>query len=1123
MKKKSSPNISQINASQPKKSTWVSANAGSGKTKVLIDRVTRLLLNQTLPQHILCLTYTKAAASHMQNKLFERLGAWSMLSDENLLIELNSLGEEKSLISHQKLIQARQLFAGALDAPGGLKIQTIHSFCSSILRRFPLEAGISPNFIELDERNTKGIQTEILDNMAANDDSGIFTKIASILQVQEINSLLNEISKYRQQLNKNRSKEEIFKIFDIKPNLKFTDILEIGFSNYDSSIIKTAIHLLELGSANDVKVAKKLKALDLNAINFNLLSKLSDVFLSKNEAAIPFKEKSFPTLETLKTVGADLNKFIKFKNELCINLKTAKNLHINLIAAEDALLIYEFSKLYLTNYANIKSQKCYLDFDDQILLVKRLLSQTNMAQWVMYKLDGGIEHILIDEAQDTSPDQWDVIKLLTNEFNTGETKINKPRTIFAVGDEKQSIYSFQGADPFAFEEMRRYFSDKLIEANDKLSEQRLLYSFRSSPIILELVDKILKEGETSLSSSDQHIAFKNELPGRVDLWPFIKSEKNEDPSLWFQPVDSRKSHNPNLKLAKKIALEIKSILDSKQMFGSPNDERMVQPGDFLILLRSRNFLFHSIIKCLKASGLPVAGADRLNITAELAVKDLLSLLNFLATPDDDLNLAALLKSPLGGLSENALYHLAVGREGSLWKSLLKNADQHESILSFLSDLRNNVDFLRPYELLERALIKHNKRAELTSTLGLEAEEGINALLDQALSYEKLNIPNLTSFIMLMESDDIYIKRELETESSNIRVMTIHGAKGLEAPIVILPDTASRLNMGSSNFIKLNDNIITLRGAKANQPQLVKTSIEKLNRLQKQEQSRLLYVAMTRAESWLIICGAGKRNKNGNCWYDIIENGIKSLNVKTDIQTIETGLTIQSKNWKVSDNINTTHIRSNKIQLPKWVGQPANKIKKNSKAISPSEMEGSKSLSGSNKIDSNDAKIVGSQIHILIEYLPKFPHEVWKNISYDILRNSGFENIQTIEKATEHAIKILRDDKLDFLFQSNSIAEAPFQINLPELNNTLFAGVIDRIVVLEKEIIAVDFKSNFLVPKINKDVPNGLLRQMAIYFRFLEIIYPTKEINIAILWTETSNLMFLDKVLLKKCLQSALNT
>lgn len=1123
MKQNSSPNISQINASQPKNSTWVSANAGSGKTKVLIDRVTRLLLNQTLPQHILCLTYTKAAASHMQNKLFERLGAWSMLSDENLLIELNSLGEEKSLISHQKLIQARQLFAGALDAPGGLKIQTIHSFCASILRRFPLEAGISPNFIELDERNTKLIQTEILDNMAANDVSGIFTKIASILQILDINTLLNEISKYRQLLSKNRSKEEIFKTFDIKPSLKLTDILETGFSNYDSSIIKTGMHFLELGSANDIKVAEKLKFLNLDVINLDLLSNLSDIFLSKNEAASPLQEKSFPTIETLKAVGSDLDEFIKFKSEFCINLKVAKILHINLSAAKDALLIYEFSKLYLTNYENIKSQKCYLDFDDQILLVKMLLSQSSMAQWVMYKLDGGIEHILIDEAQDTSPDQWDVIKLLTDEFNAGEAKKNKPRTIFAVGDEKQSIYSFQGADPFAFEQMRRYFSDKLIEANDKLSEQRLLYSFRSSPIILKLVDKVLKEGGSSLNLSDQHIAFKDELPGRVDLWPFIDAERNEEPSLWFEPIDSKKPNNPNLKLAEKIAAEIKYILDSKQILGSPNDCRIVQPGDFLILLRSRNFLFHSIIKCLKISGLPVAGADRLNIATELAVKDLLSLLNFLVTPDDDLNLATLLKSPLCGLSENELFHLAKGREGSLWKSLLKNANQHKNILNFLSDLRNNVDFLRPYELLERALIKHNKRADLTSTLGLEAEDGINALLDQALNYEKLNIPDLTSFILWMESDDVYIKRELETESSNIRVMTIHGAKGLEAPIVILPDTGSRLNMGSSKFIKLNDNIITLRGAKPNQPQLVKNSIEELNKLEKEEEFRLLYVAMTRAESWLIICGSGRRNKNGGCWYDTIENGIKSLNIKTDGHLEEARLTIQSKNWKASDSINRTHVKSNKNQLPKWVNQPKTQIRKTNKAISPSEMEGSKSLNGSNKTDSNNAKMVGSQIHILIEYLPKFPHKNWKSISYNILKNSGYGNIKTIEKATDRAIKILHDDKLKFLFQSNSIAEAPFQVNIPELNNTLFSGIIDRIVVLEEKIIAVDFKSNFLVPKMDKEVPNGLLRQMAIYFRSLEIIYPAKEINIAILWTETSNLMFLDKMLLKKCLQSVLNT
>ena len=1119
----SNANMAQIKAAQPSSSTWVSANAGSGKTKVLIDRVTRLLLNQTLPQHILCLTYTKAAASHMQNKLFERLGAWSMLSDQHLLIELKTLGEEGQKLNLEKLIQARQLFARALDAPGGLKIQTIHSFCASILRRFPLEAGISPHFIELDERNIKLLQQEVLDDMAINDISGIFSEASFLLQTHETNSFLDEIAKYRDLFNKTYNKEEIYKCFEIKSDLNLKKIIETGFLKYDFSTIESSIEYLASGSSNDIKIADKLKLLNLKYIDINLLLKLSEVFLVNNDSEVPFRERSFPTVETIKRADGGLNKFIEFKSKFCLDLRNAKILYQNFLAANSTIIIHNFANAYLKKYSQLKSNKGYLDFDDQILLVKKLLSKSSMAQWVMYKLDGGIEHILIDEAQDTSPDQWDVIKLLTEEFNTIELKTDKPRTIFAVGDEKQSIYSFQGADPFAFEKMKQYFSKKLIEANEVLSEQNLLYSFRSAPTILELVDKTLKQDALSLNLINKHIAFKDNLPGRVDLWPFIESEKTAETSPWFQPIDSIKPNDPNIILAKKIANEIKTILAKKQVIESAGEVREIQPRDFLILLRSRKSLFHAIIKELKSSGLPVAGADRLNITAELAVKDLLSLLHFLLTPDDDLNLAALLKSPLCSISEQHLYHLAQNRKGSLWQSLIRASNEHQNILNFLIDMRNNLDFCRPFELLELALIKHQKRLDLTAKLGLEAEEGINALLDQALNFETQNIPDLTSFLIWMEGDDIFVKRELETESSNIRVMTIHGAKGLESPIVILPDTASKANKNHSRIVKLNDSIIAMRETKDNQSSILKSSIERSNILQRQEESRLLYVAMTRAESWLIICGAGKRSKNSDCWYDTIENGMKSFSKKTDSKSDELGLTIKSANWITSAHKNTKVIEPIKFEIPPWVEKPKRKTDQTLKKITPSQLTGSRHLIGSTRDNENNTKALGSQIHMLIECLPQFTPQSWEEIGHNILKNSGFENFESRKNAIKTSIKILTDDNLKFIFNSNSVAEVPFQIKIPEVSNTVFSGVIDRIINYEESVLAIDFKSNFLVPKLVSEVPDGILQQMAVYFRSLEILYPEKKVDIAILWTETSNLMFLDNATLRNSLQSVLNT
>jgi len=1116
---KSLANKSQVLASEPKNSTWVGANAGSGKTKVLIDRVTRLLLTNTAPKHILCLTYTKAAASHMQNKLFERLGEWSMLPDLRLREELKGLGEIN--IDDEKLAQARRLFAKALDTPGGLKIQTIHSFCASVLRRFPMESGISPHFKELDERDIKLLQDEILENLATNDNSKTFSEFSASINPENIHELLSEISKNQNFFSVTKNKQQIFPWFNINPELKLEEILEIGFSNYQPEILIKSLDLMKQGSKNDKKIYSKLRKLDLKEVNIDLLLNLSEIFLKIDKLDESYSEKIFPTNETIKIIGADINEFIEFKRLFTNDLIKAKTIYLNLVGAQNTLLLYNFSRLYLDQYKKLKFERGYLDFDDQILFVKNLLSKSDMAQWIMYQLDGGIEHILIDEAQDTSPDQWDIIKLLSDEFSSGETAKNNKRTIFAVGDEKQSIYSFQGADAFAFEQMREYFSDHLKKTNNELSEQKLLYSFRSSPIILTLVDKIFNTKNPIFKFANQHIAYKNDLPGRIDLWSFITKNKNDPPHPWFKPIDIIGQDNPNQKLAVKIAKEVKTILESKQTLGDPKNKKVVTPGDFLILLRSRKTLFHAIIKQLKLAGLPVAGADRLNITTELVVKDLLSLFNFLNTPDDDLNFATLLKSPLCGFSEKNLFNLAHNRNKSLWLTLLSNQTEFKTTLDFLNDLRSNVDFLRPYEILERVLINHNKRAAFTARLGFEVEESINALLEQARKFEKNHIPDLTSFILWMESDDVYIKRELETESSTIRVMTIHGAKGLESPIVILPDTSSKILKTNSKLVKLNKHAITIKGTKNYQSKNVVDAINQEQILQREEEFRLLYVSLTRAENWLIICGAGNRSSSNKCWYDIIENEIITFNSDLLKRNQASGYTIKSTNWLSSDTQKNEVKKSQFTTIPNWVNQPKNQKNNIKKSIAPSKLIGSKSLPGKENQTINKPLELGSQIHLLLENLPKQISNNWEAVSKNILKNNGFNNSEIAKEAYKIAKKILNDENLKFIFAENSTAELPFQIHLPKLNNLLVSGIIDRVINNKNEIIAVDFKSNLLVPKNNKNIPTGILNQMAIYQEALSLIYPDKEIKLAILWVQNSTLMYLDKSHLRNLLDQSL--
>ena len=532
-------------------------------------------------------------------------------------------------------------------------------------------------------------------------------------------------------------------------------------------------------------------------------------------------------------------------------------------------------------------------------------------------------------------------------------------------------------------------------------------------------------------------------------------------------------------------------------------------------------LFHAIIKQLKLAGLPVAGADRLNITTELVVKDLLSLFNFLNTPDDDLNFAALLKSPLCGFSEKNLFDLAKNRSKSLWLTLLSKKKEYANILNFLHDLRSNVDFLSPYEILERILINHNKRADFTARLGLEVEESINALLDQARKFEKSHIPDLTSFILWMESDDVYIKKELETESTTIRVMTIHGSKGLESPIVILPDTSSKIIRTNSKFAKIDNKMVTIKGIKKIQNQKVAESAEKAKELQIQEEFRLLYVSLTRAENWLIICGAGNRSSSKNCWYDVIENEITSFDSNLLKLTENSGYTVKSENWLDSKLPKNEETNSQTVEIPEWVKESKLKESTIQKAISPSNLSDFKSIPNKENLESNQAKELGAQIHILLENLPSHIHENWEQAGKNILKNFGFHNLEIINEALDQVKKILTNKNLQFIFSDSSNAEVPFQMHIPRLNNLLFSGIIDRIINSKNKITAIDFKSNFIVPDNENEVPIGILKQMAIYQEALSIIYPDKKIEIAILWIRNSKLMYLNSLHLRALLDEPL--
>ncbi|MGB7243190.1 MAG: double-strand break repair helicase AddA, partial [Sulfitobacter sp.] len=891
--------LRQIQAARPDVSTWLAANAGSGKTRVLTDRVARLLLDEVEPQHILCLTYTKAAASEMQNRLFRRLGAWAMMPDDDLRGSLTELGAG-SAISDEKLRAARTLFARAIETPGGLKIQTIHSFCASLLRRFPLESSVSPQFTEIEDRAADLLRAEITDQMADGSDAHLVDGIAMHYSGEDFSKLTRNIIRHREAFLQPLDWTAILKLFDQPGDLTEAQIESQVFLGGEGALLSRLIPPLIAKGGNDTKAGEKLRG--ITSTGFAALPQLETVFLTGPTAKDPFSAKigTFPTKPTQEVIADDLPAL----NDFMARVEAAREARLALNAARKTQALWQFAARFVPLYEQQKLRRGWLDFDDLILKARQLLNDKSVAEWVLFRIDGGIDHILVDEAQDTSPAQWDVVRKLAAEFSSGYgARGELARTLFVVGDKKQSIYSFQGADPLEFDRMQSEFGEKLRGAGLPFEETTLDYSFRSSEAILRLVDLTFdNRRQAGFAKEALHKAFKGDLPGRVDLWPVVERQDDPADTHWTDPVDRRSAHHHTVVLANQIAGHIKQLIDTKHSI--PDDsqtkgkfvKRPIRAGDFLILVQRRSPLFAEIIRACKTHGLPIAGADRLKVGAELAVRDLAALLSFLATPEDSLSLATVLKSPLFGWTEQQLFNLAHSREHPhLWQALRGKTDEHPQTLNTLRDLRANLDFLRPYDLIERILTRHKGRKNLLARLGPEAEDGINALLSQALAFERSAVPSLTGFLVWMETDDLEIKRQIDSASDQIRVMTVHGAKGLEAPIVILPDTGRRDIQVNDEIVPLGD--VPVWKAKTNEmPSAMRSSVDAMKEAQFDERLRLLYVALTRAEKWLIVAAAGELSKQNDSWYQLVHSAMQHAHAQDMIFHDAPGLRLQHGDW-----------------------------------------------------------------------------------------------------------------------------------------------------------------------------------------------------------------------------------
>lgn len=1127
-------------AADPSGTRLAAANAGSGKTRVLVDRVSRILLGGTEPEDILCLTYTKAAASEMQERLFATLGGWSVLDDEALRADLTNLFGQSpdTLIPPVKLPKARELFAKALETPEGLKVQTIHAFCERILSRFPIEAGILPGFEPLDDVEMavlrQDVETQILREGMDRPEGEVAVALRH-LTLERADKSLDELFQWMAFNPQKISMWQAQGLDDLVAHLKLgeeRDPLKIAETVWKRLVrvdMQSVSAALKTGGANDVKRAAIFDQALASPDALSSLQCLTGIYFTQ--------------------AGSIRSKFYDAKShDLAKDWIDTHSLDI--MEADDAIKashifaltesVFHIALRYAELYRDAKHRARGLDYSDQILFVRRLLENSEAADWVRYKLDGGIKHILLDEAQDTSPEQWDIINILAEPFFQPhpDDDPKRPRTLFAVGDEKQSIYGFQGARPEQFlTEIRRH-------SEHATTDIRMAMSFRSTQDVLNVVDAVLFDcgalqamfdaGEFPPASDEvRHVAHRDDR-GLVELWPVTPPpaalEENEP---WdTTPVDATGEGHQIEVLSKEIARTVKSWIDEKQSIFDRvlNRTRPVQPQDFLILVRRRGPLFESIIRQLKSHEIPIAGADRLKLSEAIIVKDLIALSRVCLLPSDDLSLAETLKSPLFGFDDNALMDVAIDREDTLLEALKDRAPDTYAVLITFIRLSQS---LTPFDFYARVLdtkdpIGHSMRERFYKRLSMEARDALEAFLHQALEHQTRTAPNLQTFLNAFSQGDVEIKREQDSSVSEVRVMTVHGAKGLESPIVILPDTT---NTPTLREVLLTDDKDGQVWSKAGVP-YVEAMKEAAKSRMDQEQLRLLYVAMTRAESRLIICGphVGRANaklKSG-CWYDWVKRGLEALNAKAydapftrEVDgKLVTGLRYGSLPEAYLDS--EAKEQDEVIELPVWIltaAAPEGRRRR----VTPSHLLSHPPI----KIGVRSPGAVadpylfrrGNLTHKLLEVLPEIPVVRRRDTAVKIL--SGYTDI-TAEfsgQILEEVFAVLEHPDFAYIFAPGSRAEVSLAGSAKTLPDGLYLNAqIDRLCVTPDSVTIVDYKSNRPPPKDPQDVSDLYLGQMAAYRELAREIYPGRIISCALLWTDGPHLMALPNALLDDALR-----
>ena len=1147
----------QVRASDPGSHVWVTASAGTGKTQVLTDRMLRLMLAGSAPEKILALTFTRAAANEMQNRLTERLALWLRLDDATLLRELEALGVHGTpAILHR----ARCLFALALDVPGGVKVQTLHGFAQGLLAAFPVEANLPPGFRALDERDTVRLKGRALNEMIVEaqerGDHALLDDLAELAVASGENRVMQALGTMQghaaalQTFGSTAAVEPA-----VRRWLKLADgdtaeasLLEaVTPGLHDDGRLQAFAAIMagwgtKTGEEAD-RDARTWLAMDAadRAANFAMLRKLVAT------------ESGSPRKPALANKNPELRALI---DDICADVLAVEAHQAKFAIAETASRHLRVGLAYTARYGALKRAQVAIDYDDMIRDAAALLGARGIPGWVAWKLDSRIDHILVDEAQDTNRAQWDIIAKLREEFFDGEQE--RLRSLFVVGDMKQAIYGFQGTEPQVFADERVEVERLALQAGRPLDAVPLDLSFRSGPAVLEVVSAFIAHaGHENLGLREAvgvHLPNRATAASQVTLWPVQVAGQAEDASEGEAQAESETGASPDEDddgqvaadaiMAKTLAGQILDWLTvgHQDRLWLPAKARYAQPQDILVLFRKRSRLMAGLVSALHDVRVPVAGVDRLLLTEPYAVLDCLALMRFAVQPEDDLNLACLLASPFLGWNHEAVRQISGTRKGSLWAALGASHDaasQHARV--WLGKVLGMADLETPYRFLDGILSGPLEgRRKLLARLGTEAVQAIDELLNQALAYEQDHAPALEGFLAWIAADGVVVKRDSDGMAGDVRLMTIHGAKGLEAPVVVLADAAHMPKTGGDGHVMVRmaghamDVPLFHGGAKRLSGE-AKALHEADAKADAEEDLRLLYVALTRAADHLFLGGAvavdrtkvPKKNpelsKNLGLpgdprWHTRIGRVFDGMEAaeeapagrwaehafaQTATRRVVRGV------WTVPGpdvpDISPDSAKSATTEALET--GPAPEPARPPRPLTPSALGRDDVASPPPTEAMRAAAARGRLLHSLFERLPPVSPARRPAVALAWLKAQGAKNPDEIAAA---ALAVIEAPEFADLFGEDALAETPIAGVDGEM---VIAGTVDRLIVTPARVLVVDFKTGLRVPAALDSVPIPYVRQMAAYRAVLEKAFPGRTVETGLLYTAAPKLILLPAKLL----------